>query len=532
MTFSSADALSTYPFASRRFPVFARNVVATSQPLAAQAGLDMLRCGGNAVDAALATAICLTVVEPTGNGIGGDAFAIVWDGQQLHGLNGSGRSPGQWSPERFATQTTMPESGWDTVTVPGAVDAWATLSKRFGKLPFDRLFESAIRYAEQGFIISPSVAAIWSEAHDILGKYPEFVKTFLPGGRSPAAGEKFNCPQQAETLKEIAATHGESFYRGNLARRIADQAKTEGGALEFDDLATHASEWVKPLEQEYHGICLHEIPPNGQGLAALVALGILRQLDIQQYPMDSAESIHLQVEAMKISLTETWRIIADPIWMSVDPQDLLNGEFLTKCANKISMDRSLTPSVGYQTEGGTVYLCAADQTGMMVSFIQSNYFGFGSGIVIKDTGISLQNRGRGFTLSDKHPNQVSGHKRPYHTIIPGFVTSGGQALLSFGVMGALMQPQGHVQLIIRIIDYGLNPQAACDAPRWYVDENFQLALEPLLQKNVAEKLAKRGHRIVSDPPTSLFGGAQLIACLPEGYCGASDHRKDGQAIGY
>ena len=532
MTISSADALSTYPFTSQRFPVFASNVVATSQPLAAQAGLDILRCGGNAVDAALATAICLTVVEPTGNGIGGDAFALVWDGKKLHGLNGSGRSPAQWSPERFATQTTMPESGWDTVTVPGAVDAWATLSNRFGKLPFERLFESAIRYAEQGFIITPSVAAIWAEVHGLLGKYPEFVKTFLPDGRSPAAGETFSCHQQAVTLKEIAATHGESFYRGDLARRIAAQAKIEGGALEFADLAEHASEWVKPLEQEYHGICLHEIPPNGQGLSALVALGILRQLDIQQYPMDSADSIHLQVEAMKISFTETWRILADPIWMSMDPRDLLNSEFLTNCADKISMDRSLNSSVAFQSEGGTVYLSTADQNGMMVSYIQSNYFGFGSGIVIKDTGISLQNRGRGFTLSENHPNRVSGNKRPYHTIIPGFVTAGGRPLLSFGVMGALMQPQGHVQLIIRIIDYGLNPQAACDAPRWYIDENFQLALEPLLQESIAGELAKRGHRLISDPPSRLFGGAQLIACLPAGYCGASDHRKDGQAIGY
>lgn len=532
MTFFSADALSTYPFISQRFPVFANNVVATSQPLAAQAGLYMLRCGGNAVDAALATAIALTVVEPTGNGIGSDAFALIWDGQQVHGLNGSGRSPSQWSLKRFASQTVMPEHGWDTVTVPGAVDAWTTLSKKFGQLPFDQLFAPAIRYAEEGFIITPSVAAIWAEAQGTFGEYPEFAKTFLPGGRSPAVGERFACPQQADTLREIAATKGESLYRGALAHCIAAQAAAEGGVLEYEDLAGHASEWVMPIRQEYHGICLHEIPPNGQGLAALMALGILGHLDIRQFPMDSADSIHLQVEAMKISFKETWRCIADPISMTVNPQDLLGGEFLARCAGKIKMDLALRPSAEFRPEGGTVYLSAADRNGMMVSYIQSNYMGFGSGIVVNDTGISLQNRGRGFTLREGHPNSISGNKRPYHTIIPGFVTCNGKPLLSFGVMGALMQPQGHVQLIVRMIDYGLNPQAACDAPRWYVAEDFRLALEPDLQKKVAVELARRGHQLIPEPPTRLFGGAQLIACLPGGYCGASDHRKDGQAVGY
>lgn len=532
MTPFSADALSTYPFMSRRFPVFASNVVATSQPLAAQAGLEMLRCGGNAVDAALATAISLAVVEPTGNGIGSDAFALIWDGQQLHGLNGSGRSPSQWSPKRFASLTAMPEHGWDTVTVPGAVDAWATLSKRFGNLSFEDLFVPAIRYAEKGFIITPSVAGIWAEAQGLFGEYPEFANTFLPGGRAPAAGQLFICPRQAETLREIAVTNGESFYRGALAHRIAAQSAAEGGALEIEDLAGHSSEWVTPLGQEYHDICLHEIPPNGQGLSALVALGILRHLDIRQYPMDSADSIHLQVEAMKISFAETWRCIADPNCMTVDPQNLLSRKFLARCAEKIRLTRAFIPSTEYRAEGGTVYLSAADQSGMMVSFIQSNYLGFGSGIVVNDTGISLHNRGRGFTLAKGHPNLVSGNKRPYHTIIPGFVTRNGKPLLSFGVMGALMQPQGHVQLIVRMIDYGLNPQAASDAPRWCVAENFQLALEPDLQNKVAAELTERGHRLISDPAPRLFGGAQLIACLPDGYCGASDHRKDGQAVGY
>ena len=532
MTLFSADAFSNYPFSSRRMPIFARNVVATSQPLAAQSGLDMLRSGGSAIDAALATAIALTVVEPTGNGIGSDAFALIWDGQKLHGLNGSGRSPSRWSPQRFAAHTVMPERGWDTVTVPGAVDAWATLSKRFGKLPFEQLFGPAIRYAEQGFIITPAVAAVWSEAQDLFDDFPEFAKTFLPGGRSPAAGELFTCPRQAETLREIAGTAGETFYRGGLAHRMATQAAVEGGALQIEDLAAHTSEWVVPLVQEYHGICLHEIPPNGQGLAALIALGILGHLDIRQYPMDSADSIHLQLEAMKISFAETWRCIADPASMTVDVQDLLGDTFLSRCAEMIRMDRAGLPTAEIRPEGGTVYLSTADENGMMVSFIQSNYLGFGSGIVINDTGISLQNRGRGFTLAAGHPNRVAGGKRPCHTIIPGFVTRNGKPLFCFGVMGALMQPQGHVQLIVRMIDYGLNPQAACDAPRWYVAEDFRIALEPGHRKEVVAELAARGHRLITDPPTRLFGGAQLIACLPDGYCGASDHRKDGQAVGF
>ncbi len=532
MTLFSADAFSTYPFPSRRMPVFARNVVATSQPLAAQAGLDMLRCGGNAVDAALATAIALTVVEPTGNGIGSDAFALIWDGRKLHGLNGSGRSPSRWSPQWFAGHEVMPERGWDTVTVPGAVNAWATLSKRFGKLPFEQLFAPAIRYAARGFIVTPSVGAIWSEAKTLLGDFAEFAKIFLPGGGSPATGELFTCPWQAETLRKIAATSGETLYRGELAHQIAAQAAAEGGALGIEDLARHTSEWVTPLSQEYHGITLHEIPPNGQGLAALMALGILRHLDIRQYPMDSADSIHLQIEAMKIAFAETWRCIADPVSMTVDPQDLLSDSFLSRCAETIRMDRAHLSPADYRTDGGTVYLSAADERGMMVSFIQSNYLGFGSGIVIKDTGISLQNRGRGFTLAAGHPNRIAGNKRPCHTIIPGFITRNGQPLVSFGVMGALMQPQGHVQLVVRMVDYGLNPQAACDAPRWYVAEDFRIALEPNLQKKVVADLAGRGHRLMPDPPTRLFGGAQLVACLPDGYCGASDHRKDGQAVGF
>jgi gamma-glutamyltranspeptidase/glutathione hydrolase len=527
MTFSM-----DFPYASQRMPVFARNVVATSQPLAAQAGLNMLRNGGNAVDAALTAAITLAVVEPTHNGIGSDAFAIVWDGERLSGINGSGRSPKAWSPERFAGQKTMPSLGWDAVTIPGAVDTWSKLSERFGKVPFPELFEPAIRYAEKGFLVSPKIAGAWSFAKQLYKDFADFGKVFLPGGKAPAAGQLFCCPQQARTLEEIAETKGESFYRGELAERIAAHAKSTGGVLTLEDLSDHTSEWVDVISQEYHGIHLHEIPPNGQGLAALIALGILRHLDIRNYPMDSAESIHLQVEAMKIAFVEAHRHIADPISMVVDPQTLLDEAFLAQRAKEIQMDRAMSPRSSVPVIGGTVYLTAADDQGLMVSFIQSPFMSFGSGIVVPETGICLQSRGSGFTLEEGHPNQVAGGKRPYHTIIPGFVTQNNHPLMSFGVMGAHMQPQGHVQMIIRIFDYGLNPQAASDAPRWHVFEDFRLALEPGFDTRVIEGLTKRGHSIEGDAPPFLFGGAQLIFMTGDGYCAASDHRKDGQAVGY
>lgn len=532
MDIFSSDSLSNYPYPSKRVPIFARNAVATSQPLAAQAGLQMLRAGGNAVDAALAAAIALTVVEPTGNGIGSDAFALVWDGQRLHGLNGSGRSPRNWSPQRFAGIGSMPELGWDSVTVPGAVDAWAQLARKFGRLSFERLFEPAIHYAEMGFMVTPAAASIWSDAPARYRDFPEFARVFLPGGRPPAAGEFFACRLMADTLREIAATEGDSFYRGKIAERIAAQSAADGGALTLADLAAHACEWVTPLALSYHGIHLHELPPNGQGLAALIALGILGHRDLRRYPIDSADSIHLQVESMKMAFAEIWHHVADPTAMLLEPRRLLDDDFLAARADEIHMDRARSPHAALRHEHGTVYLSTADQNGMLVSYIQSNYMGFGSGIVVPGTGISLQNRGVGFTLAPDHPNRVAGGKRPLHTITPGFVTRNGKPLLSFGVMGALMQPQGHVQMVVRTIDYGLNPQAACDAPRWYVDEDFRLALEPGLEKSVAADLRRRGHRLITDPPTRLFGGAQLIACLPEGYCGASDHRKDGQAVGF
>jgi len=524
-----------FPYLSQRMPLFARNVVATSQPLAAQAGLQMLVKGGNAVDAALATAIALTVVEPTSNGIGGDAFALVWRKGQLFGLNGSGKSPKAWTYKRFSTLKEMPLLGWDTVTVPGAVDAWVKLSQKFGNLPFAELFAPAIEYAQNGFIVSPITAAKWFDIEKTYLDFPEFGRTFLPGGKAPRAGQLFCCPGQAMSLSAIAESHGESFYRGDLAKRIVECATTSGGALTLEDLEDHKAEWVEPISIDYRGMRLHEIPPNGQGLAALIALGILINFDMQKYAIDSADSLHLQIEAMKIAFAEAHRHIADPDYMQASPSDFLKADFLAKRAREIKMDRATHPVATIPADHGTVYLTAADKDGMMVSFIQSNYLGFGSGIVIPGTGISMQNRGCGFVIEEGHPNCVNGGKRPYQTIIPGFVTQNDRPLMSFGVMGGNMQPQGHLQMMVRIFDYGQNPQTACDAPRWIVNRDFSINLETGFSPGVISELKKRGHNILPEAPTFLsggLGGAQLIFCLEDGYCAASDPRKDGQALGF
>lgn len=520
-----------FPYASRRMPVFAENLVATSQPLAAQAGLRMLLKGGNAVDAALATAIALTVVEPVSNGIGSDAFAIIWGGSTLFGINGSGRSPESWTFDRFSNLDRMPQTGWDAVTVPGAVALWTALSKRFGVLPFEDLFAPAIRYAEHGFPVSPIVANAWASARETYGHMPEFLRTFLPKGSPPRPGERFSCSEMARTLKEIATTRGESFYRGRLAHKIAACSHAGGGALTEADLAHHRSEWVRPIHKDYGDVRLHEIPPNGQGLAALIALGILDHLDLSRFSVDSADSVHLQVEAMKIAFDLTHRYVGDPEYMDATCDDLLDDAFLAEKAREIRLDRALPPAAAPR-EPGTVYIAAADARGMMVSLIQSNYTGFGSGVVIPGTGISLQSRAHGFVVKKGHPNCVGGGKRPFHTIIPGFVTRNDQPIMAFGVMGAHMQPQGHMQMVVRIFTYGQNPQAASDAPRWHVCEDGALALEPGFDSQIAENLRNRGHRLANDAPTAGYGGAQLIMRTDHGYCAASDHRKDGQAVGY
>ncbi len=512
-------------------PVMAKNVVATSQPLAAQTGLRMLLDGGNAVDAAIAAAITLTVVEPTSNGIGSDAFAVVSYGKELFGLNGSGKSPAGWTADYFAGKESMPEYGWDSVTVPGAVSAWVELSERFGKLSFEQLFVPAIEYARNGFPVSPITAAAWKKAEQTYREFKEFGAAFLPGGRAPKAGEKFAFPDQAKTLELIASSRGKAFYTGEIAELIASTAESAGGLMTVDDLATHKAEWVNTISYTYRDFTVHEIPPNGQGIAVLIALGILKHHDISQYPVDSADSIHVQIEAMKLALTDAYRYISDPASMDIELKALLSSDYLEQRARLIDLSQARSHRFGIPQRDSTVYLCTADANGMMVSYIQSNFHGFGSGIVIPGAGISMQNRGCGFSLEPEHPNRVGPRKRPYHTIIPGFATKDGKPLMGFGVMGGSMQPQGQVQIIVRMVDYGQNPQAACDAPRWRIFNDLDVGLETGIKSDVMNDLRQRGHNIRIMEFTS-FGGGQLIYRLNDGYCAASDFRKDGQAVGF
>ena len=522
----------TFPYRSQRAPVLARNVVATSQPLAANAGLEMLRQGGNAVDAALATAIALTVVEPCSNGVGSDAFAIVWDGAELEGLNASGRAPAAWTPERFAGRDAMPRQGWDSVTVPGAVSAWAALSRRFGRMPFEDLFEPAIRYARRGFHVGHVSAGLWARAADVYAGHADFQAHFLPGGRAPRAGDLFVNADLADTLEQIAQSAGEAFYRGALAERIDAAAQAQGGALRTSDLAAHEAEWTAPISQPYRGVELAEIPPNGQGLAAQIALAILERLDVQRFAAGSGDWAHLQVEAMKIAIRAAFDHFADPRAMRMAPEALLAPGSIERAAASIGPRASALPPTALPVSADTVYLATADEDGAMVSMIQSNYMGFGSGVVVPGTGIAMQNRGAGFSLAPDHPNRVAPGKRPYHTIIPGFVTRRGAPLMAFGVMGGHMQHQGHVQMVTRIFDHGENPQAASDAPRWYVTPDFRVLLETGFDDAAARDLATRGHA-VEVVPDNVFGGAQLVHRLPDGgYCAASDHRKEGAAVGF
>ncbi|MEL6220154.1 MAG: gamma-glutamyltransferase family protein [Pseudomonadota bacterium] len=521
------------PYPSRRSAVMADNVVATSHPLAAEAGLSMLRQGGNAADAALAAAITLTLVEPTGNGVGSDAFAILWDGKELHGLNASGRSPAGWTPDRFGGA--MPERGWESVTVPGAVGAWVAVSERFGRLPFATLFEPAVRLAETGFIVTPVIASLWARGAALLKDQPGFAQHFMPDGRAPVAGERFASPDLAATLTAIAETKGEAFYQGALAERIAAAAAEHGAALTLDDLAAETPDWCGTISGSFDGSELHEIPPNGQGIAACMALGMLEHTAVRDYGSDDPEAVHLMIEAMKLALRDAEAHVADPAAMAVGPEALLDPGYLAERAHLINPDRAQDFGAGAPRSGGTVYLSAADASGMMVSFIQSNYAGFGSGVVVPGTGISLQNRGLGFVTTPGHPNRIGPRKRPFHTIIPGFLMKDGAPLMSFGVMGGPMQAQGHVQMVLRTQLWGQDVQAAADAPRWRVTEGLGVAVETSMDPTLREALAAKGHLLNTEPPDAAFGfgGAQLIHRLPGGgYAAGSDPRKDGAAVGF
>jgi gamma-glutamyltranspeptidase/glutathione hydrolase len=521
------------PYSSSRSPVMGKNAVATSQHLASQAGLQMLLKGGNAIDAAIAAAMTLTVVEPTGCGLGSDAFAIVWDGKKLHGLNSSGRSPAAFSREKFRAHKAMPERGWDSVTVPGAVAAWVELSRKFGTLPLATLAGPAIGYARDGFQVSPIIAALWQKEGPALGTQPGFAATFLPEGRAPRAGETFLCRPMGDSLELIAATDGEAFYRGRLAAGMAAFAHSHGAPLTEEDLAAHQADWADPLEIEFDGYRVHELPPNGQGIATLMALGMIKALGVQGGGPDDSATIHIAIEAIKLAFADLSAYVSDPRSMTLSPSALLEPSYLAERARLIG-DKAAAPSSGAPKPGGTVYLAAADRDGRMISFIQSNYMGFGSGVVAPG-GISLQNRGYGFVLEPGHPNEAAPVKRPFHTIIPGFVTGAdGSPFMAFGLMGGQMQAQGHLQMALRVLRFGQNPQAAADAPRWRVMGGGSLAVEPSIGEPTISALRARGHDIQTGRPDqgASFGGAQLIVKTDGGYVAGSDPRKDGHAVAF
>jgi gamma-glutamyltranspeptidase / glutathione hydrolase len=544
------------PYSSVRLPVFARNAVSTSHPLAAQAGLRMLWKGGNAVDAAIAAAAAMTICEPVSNGLGSDAFAILWDGKELHGLNSSGHAPASWTVEHFARKygadaRTPPKRGFDSATVPGAVGAWVALSERFGKLPFADLLEPAIEIAERGYLMPVVVQQKWAAATPELGHMPGFAESFLPWGRAPKVGELFQFKAAARGLRKIAQTKGQAFYGGEIAQAIEKFAAVNGGSVTAHDYSMFKPEWVRPIGKDYHGYTLHEIPPNGQGIAALMALGILKNFDVRELPVDGVDSQHLQIEAMKLAFADVYRYVSDRRTMEVTPEQMLDDGYLASRAKLIDMKRAQDFKCGNPVKGGTIYLTAADENGMMISFIQSNYMGFGSGCVEPTFGISLQNRGHGFSLQPG-PNQVAPGKRPFQTIIPAFLTrplgqpgtgtngltvTNVEPVMSFGVMGGNMQPQGHMQTLVRMLDYKQAPQVACDAPRWRFNAGVNINVEHQMDQQTVAALQARGHQVdVINDSYQDFGAGQFImrAGDPkvEGYQCASDPRRDGQVAGF
>lgn len=468
------------------------------------------------------------------NGIGGDAFALVWHQGNLYGLNASGRAPWAWTPEYFTGRSSMPEIGWGTVTVPGQVAGWEELSRRFGQLPFADLFGPAIQYARDGFPLSPTIARQWADQAPRLKDQPGFAEAFLPGGAPPEAGSLWRFAEQADTLQRIADSRGRDFYEGALAERIARHARETGGALTAADLAAHRCDWVEPISMCYRGdYRLHEIPPNGQGIAALMALGMLDHFDPPS-ESDPRSMFHLPIEAMKLAFADLHEHVGDPATMEELTEQLLDKDYLRRRAALIDPHNAAQPAPGLPGQGGTVYLTAADSAGTMVSFIQSNYHGFGSGVVVPGTGIALHNRGRSFSLQAGHRNRVGPGRRPMHTIIPGFITRKGAAFASFGVMGGNMQAQGHVQMMQQLVDLGRNPQAAVDAPRFRIEAGPRVMLESHTPGPVLNLLRAHGHTLDPRPADSLeFGSAQVIQCLPgPAYIAASDPRRDGQAVGF
>jgi len=536
-----------------RSPVWApHGMVCAAQPLAVQAGVEVLRRGGTAVDAAIAMNACLGLMEPTANGLGGDLFAIVWDPKtrQLAGLNASGRAPLALTADQVPAEQdgTIPLYSPYAWTVPGCADGWFELHRRFGKLPMTQILEPAIGYAEQGFPVSPVIAENWATSVRRFGDKPGFRDVFMPGGKPPAEGERFQNPALAKTLRLLATKGRDAYYKGPIAEAIVRFSKAHGGFFSGEDFTRHHSTWDAPISTSYRGYTVWELPPNGQGLAALQMLNILEDFDLKAMGRGSADFWHALVEAKKLAFADRARYYADPAFAQVPVQALLSKEYAKQRATSIDMKRAaLTDSPGdvaMINKGGTTYLCAADARGMMVSLIQSNYTGFGSGYVVPEVGFGLQNRGSQFSLHEGHPNRLEPGKRPFHTIIPAFLTRDGEPVMAFGLMGGDMQPQGHVQVLVNLLDLGMNLQEAGDALRFHHTDSSEptgtvmreggvLHIEDGLSPEVLEELRRRGH-VLQPEPVGAYGGFQAIWRDPKTgfYVGATEKRKDGCALGY
>ncbi len=528
-----------YPYPSKRNVVYARNGMCNAgNPHAASAGLQTLLKGGNAVDAAVAMASAMPVVEPTGNGLGADCFVILWYEGKMYGLNASGPAPKSLSVAALKDRgfEKIPSYGVEPIDVPGAVAGWMALHERFGKLPLEEVMAPAIRYAEEGYPVTPNISRLWQEAFENYSKYrdrPEFqgwFDTFAPNNTWLKPGEMFRCPDMAKTLKEIAATKGESFYLGAIAEKIAAFFKEHNGFLTKEDLAAFKPEWVDPISLNYHGVDVWELPPNGHGITVLMALQILKDMRISE--RDCADTMHKQIEAMKLAMVDTAQYVAEPSFMKVSVDQLLSEDYAAKRRALIN-DQAIMPDSGDPGCPSTVYFCCADGEGNMVSFIQSNFRGFGSGIVVPGTGISLNDRAENFKFDENHANALAGGKRPYHTIIPGFLTQDGKPLGPFGIMGGWMQPQAHVQVVMNMIDWHLNPQQALDAPRWQWVGGKKVEVEQETPNYIIRQLQRMGHQIIVQPDPYHMGRGQVILRDENGVlCGATEKRTDGQIMSY
>ena len=540
------DRITGLDFASRSEVLASNGMAATSHPLATQTAISVLKNGGNAIDAAIAANAVLGLVEPTGCGIGGDLFAIVWsaDDKKLYGLNSSGPAPINISIEEITSKglDAIPPYGPLPVTVPGAVAGWVELHKRFGIMDFNLLFQNAIEYAEKGFPVTEVVAYYLKLSSENFIDYPNFKKTWMPNGKIPSKGEIFKNPYLARTYKKIAQSYGEDFYKGNLAKEIVSFINNQGGYFSLEDLSEFKPEWIDPVSTNYRGYDVWELPPNGQGIAALQMLNILENYNIKDLGFGSAEYIHLFTEAKKIAYEDRALYYADPNFSDIPLKTLISKEYAKERLKLIDLTKSSKSyNAGLLEEGDTIYLTVADKYGNMVSLIQSNYRGMGSGMVPNDLGFMLQDRGEMFSLDPNHMNSLIGGKRPFHTIIPAFITKNKKPLVSFGLMGGAMQPQGHAQIVINLIDFKMNLQEAGDAPRIRhagssqptgekMTDGGYLSLEKGISAEEILKLEKLGHKFQYD--LGGFGGYQAIMLKDNVYIGASESRKDGHASGY